>query len=479
MAVFARERVGPEHHGGDRTAPGRRWKVAAVVVLVGVALWQLITQELAYYLALESPEMALLLDASQPLALTTLADRDLNGERGAENEAASEGTPEAGRDALGRWAATALRARTQDAPAPAKALSAADKARIRSMAERALIRDPLNARALRILGQLADADGDTAQAKKFMRAAARRSLRATFAVHWLMVESAKEHDYAATLRYADLLLRKRSQLGSVTFPLLGQIAEAQQDGDRAPLIAKLAEDPPWRTSFLAALPRHIKDARTPLTLLLALKDSPSPATDKEINGYLNFLVSKRLYEFAYYVWLQFLSPEALSGIGFLVNGGFEGQPTGAPFDWTISGGPGVTIDIAERTDAGGQRALYLEFGPGRASFGGVAQIVMLSPGTYRLSGRLQGEISGRRGLQWRVKCLGGGQLQAEAQMFVGSAPTWTAFETVFEIPAENCRAQELRLALAARSASEQLVSGSIWYDDLKLVRLVDQEQGRD
>jgi hypothetical protein len=34
---------------------------------------------------------------------------------------------------------------------------------------------------------------------------------------------------------------------------------------------------------------------------------------------------------------------------------------------------------------------------------------------------------------------------------------------------KQCRAQELRLA--ARRASEQLVSGSVWYDDMQIARL--------
>jgi hypothetical protein len=39
---------------------------------------------------------------------------------------------------------------------------------------------------------------------------------------------------------------------------------------------------------------------------------------------------------------------------------------------------------------------------GRVEFGGVTQLIMLSPGNYRLKGKYKGQISGRRGLEWRV-----------------------------------------------------------------------------
>jgi hypothetical protein len=97
-------------------------------------------------------------------------------------------------------------------------------------------------------------------------------------------------------------------------------------------------------------------------------------------------------------------------------------------------------------------------------------MLLLAPGAYHLKGQLKGELEGRRGLQWRVVCAAGQPL-GESEMFVGEAPDCKDFEFDFTVPDIDCRAQYLRLALAARSASEQLVSGTVWYDSLQLSRL--------
>jgi hypothetical protein len=349
---------------------------------------------------------------------------------------------------------------------------------LRARAEGALLRDSLNARALRVLGQLADATGDEAHAKAFMEAAAHRSLRESIAVYYLMRKSYEHKDFADTAYYADALLRTRPQLVQQVTPILARMAE---NGDGANELKKLLDtNPPWRTQFFSALPYSISDVRTPLYLLLHLKETATPATANDLRSYLNFLIKHKFYDVAYYTWLQFLPPEELGNVGFLFNADFERPPSGLPFDWVINRGSGVTVDIVARPDEPQKRALSIEFGYGRIEFPGVYQLMMLTPGTYRFVGRYKGRLMGRRGLVWRITCAAGdayGAAIGQSSMMIGTAPDWKEFDFSFTVPRSDCRAQYIGLFLDARSASEQFVSGSVWYGDLAVSRLekVDKE----
>lgn len=437
----------------------------ALVVALALGLAGLITRHsLIAYLAEVAPRSALALDADNPAALVRIADEDVN--RGFAMQAEESRLEAFAKTAAGSVSEPAAQGGSSPGDRNNDPLGAADWAKVRERAIIALQGDPLNARALRLIGQAAAAEHDDETAARFMRAAAERSKRERVAYAWLMERAVDQKAYGQALDDADILLRVRPQLIKPITPLLARIAEAP--GGDTILIERLRGSPPWRSAFLSHLPRNITDARTPLNVLLKLRDTPNPPTARDLRPYIDILIQNKFFELAYYTWLQFLAPEELSKAGFLFNGSYEFEPSGLPFDWTLSSGSGVTLERAPKPGQSDQRALYIEFGQGRVDFKPVTQVVMLGPGSYRLTGAYSGELVGPRGLRWRVACLGGKAL-AESDMISGIAKEWTSFDVEFSVPQQECRAQRLSLVLDARMASERFVSGYIWYDDLAIV----------
>ena len=223
---------------------------------------------------------------------------------------------------LAAWQAPAARMRRVSRAArtthpdhpPAKVLTQSagtdqNYAQIQSWAELALLHDPLNARAFRILGQISDLTSDEEQTETLMQAATRRSLLESVAIYWMTQKSYQAQDYHAALGYADTLLRTRPQALPLITPLFGKIAENPDASDE--LKQLLASNPPWRPQFFGSFPASISDARTPLDMLLSLKDTPNPPTAEDLRAYLTFLIQHKFYELAYYTWLQFLPRRAV------------------------------------------------------------------------------------------------------------------------------------------------------------------------
>jgi hypothetical protein len=448
----------------------------AVLGACGLLLaWLVISRSLAAYLADVAPQAALRLNAGQPEALTNLADRMLNDTAGTSGRAdAMDQTPQqdAGADAGGTATNEnlALANRAFSAFDLISQKQSIDLPAVRAAAEAGLRHEPLNARALRLLGQVSDAAKNDADAANFMQAAAKLSLHDNLADSWLMLKSFAAKNYPATVYYADILLRTTPELGPYVVPFLARIAEDK--GSAGLIKTALAGDPPWRDQFFQMLPNSVTDARTPLDLLLALRANANPPSPEDLNRYLNFLVQHKMYELAYYTWLQFLPAEELRNAGLLYNGSFEIAPSGSPFDWIMPPGSGVTVDIEAKPDGGSGHALLLNFQYGRVDYAGVAQLIMLAPGRYRFTGRFKGELVGPRGLKWRIACAEKPKDRlTEGPMINGRAPAWSDTGFDFTVPAQNCRAQYLSLDLDSRMPSESFVNGAIWFDDLRISRL--------
>ncbi len=358
----------------------------------------------------------------------------------------------------------------------------AEARELQNLGERALQAEPLNVAAIRTLALAAERARNEAHALELMTIAGRRSLRDTTTTAWLLHKSLERQDFAEALRRAEALWRTRVKLRpdadvadrrevrEQLLPTLAAIA-SHPEGSQA-MIDRLATNPPWRASFLAELPKHVPDAGTLLPIYRSLKDSAFPPTATELRPLLDKLIGQDLIELSYYVWLEFLPAERLAEVGHLYNGSFEHEPTNLPFDWVITLTSGADIGIVPRSDLPGKHGLLIEFAHRRVPFQNVRQMVMLTPGHYTMTGSYRTiDLDNQRGMVWRIYCSGREKSPiAESERVSGTSSTWKEFSFSFEVPAAGCRAQWLRLELAARIAAETQVSGAIWYDDLKIGR---------
>jgi len=446
-----------------RAHPGRAVLLAGLgVVLIGLV----VTKSLPYALASVAPELALKLDPSNAKALITLAERERDQLLALKRVEESQEAPGASSSRPSQHPATEATEPAADETTDAQAEEVeALTAQIRSLAKRAIVSSPLNATAYRLLGELA---GKPEDARALMQAAVDRSRRETIALFWLMNDAFVREDYKTVIDHADTLLRSRPQLAAYVMRYLGEVAA--DDEGRKFLVARLMDKPRWLGAFFAWLPRSVKDGRTPLRVMLDLKQVGQDVSNKDLQPYLDFMISKGLVDAAYNAWLQMQPVASLEKLGLVTNAGFEQEPSGLPFDWRIAKGLNAVAEIAP---VGGGRALHIAFGVGHVKFPVVSQILVMPAGHYRLEGTMRGELKAKRGLRWEIGCLKGAQIGG-TDMLWGAGAKWTTFASDFSVPeGENCHGQQLRLVHQARSRSEEFVAGEIWFDSLQLVRATD------
>ncbi len=340
---------------------------------------------------------------------------------------------------------------------------------LRTRIRKALYFEPLSAQAFVLLGVLSARAGDAEAATTFMQAAMRRSPRSPAALYWIMHQELGKGDVATSAALADILLRIRPAALPFVAPMLMQISE-HDNGTRAVADA-LARAPLWRAHFFGFMNSDLKYADISLRLLLALKKSPHPPTEQEVDAFLWSLAARGRYALAYYGWLQFLPTERLADAKFLFNGTFRNPLTDSPFDWKIREGGGVIVEIDKSDNAPGKNTLSIDFGAGGVTFNAISQVLIIPRGRYRFSGFIKGELKGSRGLKWQVACIlpVSSKSLAETPMMLGRFADWTEFATSFEIPAA-CHAQTVRLILDASYWTDTFVSGTMAFADLEISR---------
>jgi curved DNA-binding protein CbpA len=154
--------------------PKYRSRGLKAILFAGIAavlVWELVSRTFVAFSANVVPEQALHIRSHQSTALLDLAQKKLDAVDNSNQ--ASRNVQERGSEAnLGGAFLT-------DGFHDADRADARGIEQARRMAERALLSDPLNARALWILGQIADLSGDEPRSWRLMQASARSSLNET------------------------------------------------------------------------------------------------------------------------------------------------------------------------------------------------------------------------------------------------------------------------------------------------------------
>ncbi|MCF2514337.1 hypothetical protein LVY65_04555 [Sphingomonas sp. G124] len=169
---------------------------------------------------------------------------------------------------------------------------------------------------------------------------------------------------------------------------------------------------------------------------------------------LNSLIDARRYGQAQVAWTRF-SPNSYREQE-LVDPKFELSAL-PPFGWTFASGP---AGVAEAEEEGRLHIIYY----GRDDVSLAKQLLMMRPGSYRLSMRVSPGSQASKALAWTVRCLPSSDEIANAGM-VGAHNGELAVK--FKVPPAGCIAQQLELA---GTAPELPAPADLTVADFRLVQ---------
>jgi len=328
------------------------------------------------------------------------------------------------------------------------------------LAQRALTRQPFNVAALRVAGLAAAREGDLDAANQMLTLAGNWSLRDDPAQSWLVRHRLEQGRAASALAHADTLMRRRTDLRPMYFDLMINLALRNDVEAQGALVALLRREPPWRIDFFIYALERPEGLPVAAAVLMALKDGQGRSTDEEKARVYGTLIAQGRIEA-----LRAVMARAETGLRpVLTNGDFSDGAGAPPFGWVLPAGAGVLAEIANGPEDGGPALHGLVSATAERTI--AEQLVLLTPGRWRLSGRFrvdQGDLNGR--MTWVLACTAGGRVLASAPLSATARGDWTPVSAVIEIPPDACGAQQLRLVSRAQDRRSQV---EIWMDDVTL-----------
>ena len=335
----------------------------------------------------------------------------------------------------------------------------------------AMLRDnPAEVAALLVLGQERERRGDAAGAALAFQSAARIAPLDRDALTMSSAFFLRQRLIPDALAQLDRLVEGYGEHDKV-FPVFAQLLAAREPG----MQAIVSRDPAWLGAFIVDACRRGTDAVL-LAPLLQRRAAAGRLQQAEVECVTARLRAAGKWDVAYQAWLNTLPRERLANVGFVFNGSFEYEPSGTGFDWRPAAGTerelGHAVVFASADSGAGKRALRVSYSGKRQTVPAVEELIAVPPGRYVLTGLVRlDQLNSVRGLQWTLRCAapqGQGRTLASTERFLGGSE-WRPFSLAVAVP-PDCPAQLLALEPVGLNEGTTFVSGTAWFDDLRMTR---------
>lgn len=326
-------------------------------------------------------------------------------------------------------------------------------------AREAVRNDPLNVKALSVLGLALEKTGDEAQATAIMRRAAALGWRNTPTLVWALQDAARKDDAVRVIEIADALARRQA-VKSLTHTVF--FAALMEPRLRDAFVVRLAKRPSWRPIFFNDVANQLAPTQFDgmEAVLKRLSQTVAPPSGEEQLKYIWRLMAVEDYSRARRVWASSFAIPA----GWLAAYPFDGRFLWAsrsdadapksPFEWQIN--PDLNDAVSFVADADGS-ALRIE--PGLSSGTSIAtQTLMLSPGPHQVMSHLATGAGPIAPVGWTVTCLPSKQALLRTLAHNRNDELSAVGITV---PAQGCPAQSLQLVALDRIEAQPVTIDAV------------------
>lgn len=294
--------------------------------------------------------------------------------------------------------------RLQDrGPVIATPMYLSERKQIRAFALQSLYYQPANPLALRILGAIADLEGQGDKAAKLINLSERMSRRDLLAQLWLIENSVAENDIDAALRHYDIVIRAKPEMQNILFE---QLSDAlSEPAVRISMAHYITPNNIWLPHFLSyVVGQDLSPLNVARTIMLA-GGMPDTITLRNLAPEILRRFGERgEYRYAreYYRKVIARGDGALASWGFLPE---AIDPSHGFFAWRPATTPGLNgaFEPNHQSNETVFRALLSDLQPGTL----LRKTLMLPPGRYKINPPRVALTSGIQApaLSWRLACL--------------------------------------------------------------------------